>query len=251
MKDTVNKSESAIEQLSRLTGGLAHEIRNPLSTLKVNLQLLYEDLRELSEEYSGDKERIRRNLLRIETMKSEVDRLRDILDDFIQFVKHRKAEYKRCDVNKLIRELVDFYEPQAVGNGIRMRCQYYDKPLIGNVDSDLLKQAILNLFINAQQAMPEGGELMIRTSREGDMIKIEVIDTGVGIEHNNVEELNKIFEAYYSTKKEGTGLGLAMTRRIIEQHNGRIFVHSEVGKGTSFTILLPASDEEAERCEDA
>lgn len=236
MSNSQNKSDNAIEELSRLTGGLAHEIRNPLSTLKVNLQLLSEDLRELGE---ADVEKVRRGLLRIETMKQEVDRLRDILDDFIQFVKYKNIEYRVCDINKLVSELIDFYEPQALDNGIRIRCQYSDEPLIGRVDSDMLKQAILNLFINAQQAMPEGGELMIRTSREGDKIRIDVIDTGIGIEHNSEEELYKIFEAYYSTKKEGTGLGLAMTRRIIEQHNGQIWVHSEPGKGTSFTILLP------------
>ncbi len=246
IRKAYDKSESAIEELSRLTGGLAHEIRNPLSTLKVNLQLLAEDTRELD---CCDNEKIRRHLLRIETMKREVDRLRDILDDFIQFVRKRKTEHSPYNINKLLDELVEFYEPQAVSNGIRIRCQYANEPLIGNVDADMLKQAILNLFINAQQAMPEGGELMIKTSRQEDMIKIEIIDTGIGIEHNSQEELYKIFDAYYSTKKEGTGLGLAMTKRIIEQHNGCISVHSEPGKGTSFTILLPvecASSEERE-----
>ena len=248
MSETENKQNNAIEQLSRLTGGLAHEIRNPLSTLKVNLQLLAEDLREFAKD---DNDKLRRSLLRIETMRQEVDRLSDILDDFIQFVKYRKIEYKPCDINQLIEQLVDFYEPQASSHGIRIRCQYHQAPLIGNVDDDMLKQAILNLFINAQQAMPEGGELIIKTSQQEDKIKIEVIDTGVGIEHNSEEELYKIFEAYYSTKKEGTGLGLAMTKRIIEQHNGTITVHSERGKGTSFTITLPAENKSSEKMKDA
>jgi len=248
MSNSYSKQDNAIEQLSRLTGGLAHEIRNPLSTLKVNLQLLAEDLRKFAK---NDNDKLRRSLLRIETMRQEVDRLSDILDDFIQFVKQKKIEYKPCNINHLIGQLVDFYEPQAADNGIKIRCQYHPGPLIGNVDDDMFKQAILNLFINAQQAMPNGGELMIKTSQEADKIKIEVIDTGIGIEHNNKEELYKIFEAYYSTKKEGTGLGLAMTKRIIEQHNGTISVHSEPGKGTSFTILLPIENEKSERIEDA
>jgi signal transduction histidine kinase len=104
------------------------------------------------------------------------------------------------------------------------------------VDSNLLRQALLNLLINAEQAMPNGGELIIKTLRERDGVTIEITDTGEGIPP---DRMSKVFEAYYSTKKTGSGLGLATTKRIVEEHQGAIAVHSEVGKGTRFTIQLP------------
>jgi len=226
----------SIEYISQLTGGLAHEIRNPLSTLKVNLQLLAEDVQEMTK---PDDDCGRRSLLRIQRMQEEVNRLRDILDDFIQFVGHHHLNLQVVDINRLIEELVDFYEPQASANKVRMLKQYSPEPLKCKVDADLIKQAFLNLFINAQQAMPDGGDLMVRTTNNNNEARIEIIDTGIGIP---TEIKHKIFDAYFSSKKSGTGLGLAMTKRIIEEHHGSIGVHSESGKGTCFTIVLPINE---------
>jgi signal transduction histidine kinase len=233
----------SIEYISQLTGGLAHEIRNPLSTLKVNLQLLAEDVQEMT---SPENDSGRRSLLRIQRMQEEVNRLRDILDDFIQFVGHHHLNLLPIDLNRLIDELVDFYEPQASANNVRVLKQYSSEPLICRVDADLIKQAVLNLFINAQQAMPQGGDLMVRTGRNSSEARIEITDTGVGISD---EIKNKIFDAYFSSKKGGTGLGLAMTRRIIEEHHGKIAVHSEPGKGTSIAILLPSIENQVSKKE--
>jgi signal transduction histidine kinase len=230
---------SSIEYLSQLTGGLAHEIRNPLSTLKVNLQLLAEDVRELGD---SEDDRIRRSVLRIARMQDEVNRLRDILDDFIQFVGHHQLNLQRSDLNEQIDQLIDFYEPQAQANQVRLLKQFASEPLMCSIDRDLVKQAMLNLFINAQQAMPEGGDLMVRTARNDHYARVEVIDTGVGMD---AEIRSKIFDAYFSSKKGGTGLGLAMTRRIVEEHHGLIEVHSEPGKGTRFVVSLPLAMEEA------
>jgi signal transduction histidine kinase len=233
MSKEAKNQYNSIEYISQLTGGLAHEIRNPLSTLKVNLQLLSEDVRELGD---PEDDRIRRSVLRIARMQDEVNRLRDILDDFIQFVGHHQLNLQSSDLNQQIDQLVDFYEPQALANQVRMFKQYSSEPLSCMIDRDLVKQALLNLFINAQQAMPEGGDLMIRTSRQGEWARVEITDTGIGMPE---EIRSKIFDAYFSSKKGGTGLGLAMTRRIIEEHHGNIEVHSEPGKGTCFVISLP------------
>jgi len=227
---------NSIEYISQLTGGLAHEIRNPLSTLKVNLQLLAEDIQEMA---GREDDNARRSLLRIQRMQDEVNRLRDILDDFIQFVGHHQLNLQPLDLNHQIDQLVDFYEPQAQANSIRVLKQYAPEPLACRIDADLIKQALLNLFINAQQAMPDGGDLMVRTGRSDSQARIEITDTGIGIPP---DVRNRIFEAYFSSKKGGTGLGLAMTKRIIEEHKGSIAVHSEPGKGTSFTILLPLNE---------
>ena len=121
MDNDRKNSNSSIEDLSQLTGGLAHEIRNPLSTLKVNLQLLSEDVRELGD---PEDDRIRRSVLRIGRMQDEVNRLRDILDDFIQFVGHHQLNLQCGDLNQQIDQLIDFYEPQAVANQVRVFKQY-------------------------------------------------------------------------------------------------------------------------------
>jgi signal transduction histidine kinase len=238
MSKEAKNQYNSIEYISQLSGGLAHEIRNPLSTLKVNLQLLSEDVRELGD---SEDDRIRRSVLRIARMQDEVNRLRDILDDFIQFVGHHQLNLQCGDLNQQIDQLIDFYEPQALANQVRMFKQYSPEPLLCMIDQDLIKQALLNLFINAQQAMLEGGDLMVRTSRQGEWARVEITDTGIGMPE---EIRSKIFDAYFSSKKGGTGLGLAMTRRIVEEHHGNIEVHSEPGKGTCFVISLPMVTQE-------
>lgn len=112
--------------------------------------------------------------------------------------------------------------------------------MICRVDAEVLKQAFLNLFINATQAMDQGGELIIRSGVQGDQAQIDIIDTGPGI---NPDEQDKIFDAYYTTRTGGTGLGLPTCRRIIEEHDGHIELHSEPGKGTNFRVLLPLMKE--------
>lgn len=232
MNTRTTATDNPIEALSRLTGGLAHEIRNPLSTLRVNLQLLAEDLRELDTQQDG----IRRSLNRVELMHNEVNRLSEILDDFIRFVSRRPLDLQVFDVNNVIGQLVAFYEPQAAEASVRIMTNYHPRPLRCRVDADLFKQALLNLLLNAQQAMPEGGDLMIRTQSVGDRARIDVADTGIGIP---ADQIGNIFQAYFSTKKAGTGLGLAMTQRIVGDHHGEIQVTSPPGKGTHFSITLP------------
>lgn len=236
MTDTRNQSESAIQTLSRLTGGLAHEIRNPLSTLKMNVQLLQEDLRELP----ADAPAVGRSLRRAETMKTEIDRLSSILDDFLRFVTRHEPNLKAVDLNAVIRQIVDFFEPQAAAQHVQLATDLADGPLTARIDADRIKQAVLNLLINAVQAMPSGGTLTVRTRRsDTGRLQILVADTGTGIAP---EHRDKIFDAYYSTKKGGSGLGLAMTARIVDEHNGTIGVQSEMNCGTTFTIELPQAD---------
>ena len=132
--------------------------------------------------------------------------------------------------------MIDFYTPQAQSRLIVIRPGLCSNPLICKVDVDMLKQVVLNIFINAQQAMTNDGELIIRTDRERDLAVITISDTGRGIEREN---LGRIFKAYYSTKPTGSGLGLSIAKKVIDAHNGTIKVDSEPGKGTAFTIRLP------------
>ncbi len=140
------------------------------------------------------------------------------------------------DVNDLVGDMVDFYSPQAQSHAVTIRQGLHNEPLVCKVDADMLKQVMLNLFINAQQAMSGGGELMIRTDRREKDVVIEISDTGSGIP---ADKLEHIFDAYYSSRAQGSGLGLPTAKKIIEAHNGSITVNSELGKGTSFVMRLP------------
>ena len=139
-------------------------------------------------------------------------------------------------MNSILEELADFFAPQTQLNKVQLRFKPSPHPLFVSVDERLIKQAILNLMINALQAMTAGGELILAASTHSPWAVIDVIDTGPGVPR---EQAEKIFQAYYSTKKGGTGLGLAMTRRIIEEHGGQIGVTSEPNKGSDFFIKLP------------
>lgn len=230
-------------ELSVLTGGLAHEIRNSLSTMTVNLQLLDEDWGRIDASPADDAELARealevarRGRKRIGTLLVEARRLESILNDFLQFVNLRAMNLRVADLAQVVGDVAEFFRPQAESNGIALSLSTPDGPLPCRVDVNLIKQAILNLLLNAQQAMPEGGSLDIRVERAGTDAHIMVRDTGVGIEPENV---SRVFEAYYSTRKAGTGLGLPTTRRIVEEHGGRVDVESTPRQGTVITICLP------------
>ena len=216
--------------VGELAGGLAHEIGNPLSSMNMNLQLLAEDLAAPTPPSHAEL------LQRVRTILREVRRLSDILDDFLRFARKPELSLAEENVNDIVDEVVEFISPKSLIGRVRIFKNYERNALPCLVDRDALKQALLNVLLNANEAMPDGGDLIVGTSRDKGFLKIEVTDTGVGI---TPEALARIFDAYHSTKKNGSGLGLATSRRIIEEHGGRILVHSEPGKGTRVSILLP------------
>ncbi len=229
-------------ELNRLTGELAHEIKNPLSTVKVNLTLMKEALEDidLAEAQRGHldtcQHAITRAMRKIGIIRKETDRLEQIVDGFLQYVREPELQLATVDLNELVSDMIDFYWPQASSHSLTLRHMLASQPLRCRVDAGALKQTLLNLFINAQQACEDGGELMVRTSKRGDRVVLQVSDTGRGIAP---EELSKIFRPYYSSRPGGTGLGLPTAKKMVEAHGGTIEVHSEPGKGTSFTIELP------------
>ncbi|OHB65985.1 MAG: hypothetical protein A2Y76_13020 [Planctomycetes bacterium RBG_13_60_9] len=242
------------QELTRLTGELAHEIKNPLSTVKVNLQLAREALDEvdLTEPNRTSWDRYRSNLAgasrKIAIVQKETERLEQILDGFLKYVRRPDLQLATVDVNELVGDMIDFYTPQAHSHALTVRQSLSKKPLMCRVDPGALKQVLLNLFINAQQAMDQQGELMIRTSRHAGRAVIHVSDTGKGIPP---ERLPTLFRPYYSSRSGGSGLGLATAKKIVEAHKGAISVYSELGKGTSFTIELPLADLDSETGTDA
>ena len=248
------RAAERLAELGTLTGGLAHEIKNPLSTVGLNVQLLQEDVHDLSQ---GDglseahHEGLGRVQRRLESLSRETHRLRDILEDFLRFAGRVELDPQPTDLHAMIGELVDFFEPQAREAGVNLRTQLSAEDATLIADAGLLKQAMLNLMINAVQAMTQarekgeihGGadELIVRTERGrsagGSEFRIHVTDTGPGMSD---EVVAKVFQPYFSTKRGGTGLGLPTSRRIVEEHGGSLSVHADPGRGTDFTLTLPA-----------
>ncbi len=217
-------------QIAQLAGGLAHEIKNPLSTIRLNMELLVEELGDAASPHD------RRALAKVEVMQRECQRLQDLLDDFLNFAKVRTVDRVPTDLNQQIEQVLAFYEPQAAEAGIEV-IQYLDPELPRvELDPETFHRALLNLVLNAQQAMPGGGQLVVRTTEDGAHAVLYLIDTGCGMDPRTA---SRIFDTFFSTKSGGSGLGLPTTKKIIEAHGGEILVESAVGRGTKFTIRLP------------
>ena len=216
--------------ISAWAGALAHEIKNPLNTMRINLQLLEEEWEQSDESSKNKAQR------RFGTLNQEIDRLEEILNDFLRFARLPQPNFEAHDISLLINELLDFTEPEAQQlNIITKRNFDPDLPVI-YLDSSQIKQALLNIILNAYQSMPSGGELTVRVYKTDSNISIDVIDTGEGIPPDRI---SKLFNLFYSTKESGTGLGLSITKRIIDMHNGEIRVQSEEEKGSAFSVILP------------
>lgn len=235
---TKNNIDSGdLNSLNTLAAGLVHEIKNPLNAISINLQLLNEDLQ------NRDSEKDSKMSRRVRLLQKEVSRLDSILSDFLRFAKRHELHIEACDINEVIDSVLDFIGPEAMQNSIRILKSFDTKLPKCNLDSNIIKQALLNVILNAQQAMPKGGELIVRTYGNDENVFIDITDTGVGIERDKID---KIFQVYYSTKENGTGLGLPAARRIIEESKGTISIRSEDGKGSSFLIKLPVNSKAQE-----
>ncbi len=217
-------------EIATLAGGLAHEIKNPLSTIRLNMELLAEDFAE------SPAPRDRRALAKIHRVQRECQRLENLLNDFLNFTRPRQFQFEASDLNAEVLRVLDFFKPTAEESGIEITT--YLDPELPTVllDREPFQSALLNLVLNAQQAMDVGGQLVVRTHTLPAGVVLDLIDTGVGMDETTQ---SRIFHTFYSTKPDGSGLGLPTAKKVIEGHGGRINVDSEVGKGTKFTITLP------------
>ena len=221
--------------VAAMAGSLVHEIKNPLSTININAQLLLEDWKDASSP------REERTVRRLRVVADEVGRVERIVQTFLRFTQRHELNLDRTSLNALLEDLAESLSAEAERKGVRVRLGLDTELPEFVFDADLMRQVFLNLVQNAIQAMSsEGGELILKTrvvERDGEPFAVgEVIDTGIGISPRGLE---KIFDLYYSTRDGGSGFGLAISKRIVEEHGGAIDVESAEGKGSQFAVRLP------------
>jgi signal transduction histidine kinase len=220
--------------ISRLTGGVAHEIKNPLQAITVHLEVLKSKLAD-QYDYVGPE---------IETIAREILRLDRVVKTFLDFTRPVDLRMREIEMTALARDVVALVGPSAERQNVRVELNAGPREILLNGDRDLLQQAILNVVVNGVEAMKNGGRLRIDLWREGDECCLNVSDEGGGIAP---EVSDKIFNLYFSTKGKGSGIGLAMTFRVVQLHNGTIDFSSESGKGTTFRLRFPATFKEPVR----
>lgn len=222
-----------LQALTLLAAGVAHEIGNPLNSLNIHLQLMQRELKHLSE---ADRAPLN-ELLDVATQ--EVARLDQIIHQFLRAVRPTQPQMERAGLKELMQDSLKVLRQEIKDRGVLIEEEYAeDLPAI-NVDRGQIKQAFFNVIKNAMEAMTNGGILKIQMHNEGRFVAIAFRDTGPGIAP---DELGSIFEAYHTTKRDGTGLGLMIVQRIIREHGGQIEVDSRPGEGTTFILYLPNED---------
>jgi PAS domain S-box-containing protein len=213
--------------LGRITAGVAHEVKNPLNSMRLWLENLKESLP--AEPDSGSQQAV-------QVLDKEIDRLDAVVKRFLDFTRPMDVRLEATQLADVLKEVIEVAKPQLQKAKIHVaQLLPIDVPEV-YVDRGLLKQAVLNLVLNAVEAMPTGGQLRLMLSRRGEMAEITVGDTGKGIP---VENRQKIFQLFFTTRPGGSGIGLASTFRIVQLHNGSIDFTTEVGRGTTFRIELP------------
>ncbi len=219
--------------VGRLSAHITHEIRNPLNSLGLNAELLAEEL-------PAGASAEARSL--VAAIAREVDRLNGVAEEYLRFARLPRPVMGREDANEILRGLTDFLDPEMRAAGVRVERELApDLPAVW-ADEGQLRAAFLNLLRNSREAMPGGGTVRVRTARAADGgVEVTLADTGSGIPP---ESLEKIFDPFFSTKSGGTGLGLAFTLQVVEEHGGTIQCRSEVGRGTTFAIRLPPAPED-------
>jgi signal transduction histidine kinase len=237
MRDTesVQRIEDEIEMSrrlsasSRLTRGVAHEVKNPINAIVLHLQLLQNKLAQQEPD-------TRRHL---DIIESEIHRLDRVVQTLVDFTRPRNLHLETVDLRQVLDDVAQLAAPDAEQHGVTIQRQRWSAPLLAKVDLDLMKQALLNVVINGVQAMPDGGQLSIASRREDNVIVAEIRDEGGGIPQ---EVQDKIFELYYTTKKDGSGIGLAQTYQILQWHYGSVDFESTEGQGTTFRFRIPAEE---------
>jgi signal transduction histidine kinase len=217
--------------LGQLAAGIAHEIRNPLTSINILIHSLTENLPSGNAQWED-----------LKVIEEEIHRINEIVDQFLRFAKPAPPLLEKAEVIPIFEETLQLLRPQIERLQISVQKDFQSLPPI-TIDKEQMKQVILNLLMNAIQAMPEGGRLKLigQVSEDNHWIQFSIKDSGIGIPP---EDMDKLFDPFFSTKEGGIGLGLSIAHRIIDQHHGKIEATSNPQKGTIFTLYLPISQEE-------
>lgn len=232
--ESMRQIESELEvsrrlaDLGRLTSGVGHEVKNPINAIVVHLELLREKLAR----HDSSAER------HVDVIQNEIRRLDRVVQTLVDFSRPVELDLTVHDLRSLVNSVLTLAAPDLEQRSVQVVSALPDHPLYARVDADLIQQALLNVLLNGAQSMSDGGELQIELRQYGHEARIKIRDEGCGIPR---EILDRIFNLYFTTKKDGSGIGLAMTYRILELHNGSIQVESVMDEGTQFTLRLPVA----------
>ncbi len=225
LQDEIHRKEK-LAAIGGLAAGVAHEIRNPLSSIKGIASYYKDKFADGSEDYEM-----------AGVMIEEVDRLSRVISELLEFARPTKLSWRTANINDLLAHSTRLVQQEATAQNVQIGLHPAPGDLAAEVDPDRLTQCLLNLYLNALQAMGDGGQLTVAGTRQGeDAVAITITDTGTGIA---ADDLTAIFDPYFTTKPQGTGLGLAIVHKVIEAHQGQIKVRSIPGEGTTFTVVLP------------
>jgi signal transduction histidine kinase len=212
---------------------VAHEVRNPLGSITLNLDLIYKEIDSLAR---GNGHLPDEGRTLVKDMRAEVHRIQHVIEDYLQFARLPKLQRKPVDLNAFLDQKMAFLCAELERAKVKIRTHFDPALTTINADAEQMWQAVLNLIRNSREAMPNGGEVTIGTWRDGEQALLRVSDDGKGMTQDQVQ---RVFEPFYTTKKEGTGLGLALVQQIVTEHGGHIECESASGKGSTFTIHLP------------
>jgi signal transduction histidine kinase len=230
LNEEILRRSDKLHAIGELASGVAHEIRNPLTTIQGFMQLIKPKLQE--KHY-------------VDIVLKEIDRINQIVSEFLVLSKPYAANYYRKNIMNLIQDTVSFLEPQLHLYAVQIIIkEEITEPPFVYCEENQIKQVFINILKNAIEAMPKGGEISILTKRVDMNISIYIIDQGIGIER---DKLSKIGTPFHTTKENGTGLGLMVSSRIIQKHNGSLTINSEINKGTTVMITLPLHSPEEEK----
>ncbi len=245
-----------VQALTLLAASVAHEIGNPLNALHIHLQLMDREVKKLKAQPGGSV--VSRPKLRsrsqavgseseageiasrleqyLEVAKGEINRLDYIVTQFLHAIRPAPPQLRLASLNEVVHKTLTLLQPELDNRGLAVKSRLARQISLSPIDPTQIQQVLVNLIKNAMQAMTKGGTLTIQTGENSDGVWVSVSDTGGGIPQ---EQINRIFEPFYTTKKKGTGLGLMIVQRIVRTHEGRIELESHVGRGTTFRIWLP------------
>lgn len=216
--------------LGTMAAGLAHEIRSPLQAIMLTAELLAEQLPHVDAKYR------REVAAKLDRIKRESEHLKKTLDEFLAFARPPKVERFPTHVNAYLKELIEFVEPEFKAAGIEIKTDFQEDLYPLPIDQSQMGQAVMNILVNAREAIGEHGEVHVSTRDLGEAVEIRIRDNGGGVPPE-IEQ--RVFEAFFTTKEHGTGLGLGIARRVIEEHDGTLILENRPGAGATFVIRLP------------